>query len=499
MHGKIAPNIFLNIHSPVSEWELNLVALVAVVLQVGVLVYACCVTYSSTLKSRIGSGTSPVWSLYCILIGTVSLVFGMLGCCYIIEKASVEQTHDLTGGKGRILWLQKGETVNDQVFNSYAIFTKTPRLHVLTSRRDQRLSNDGIESDFFATATIAATLFSIAGFIVQFMGIRGMHWTVAVGQIGTTIGMAFLRAFLRRSLSEAPHAQQLPAGHEMDWLATRILDPVHQAKLWRGNHAPDLPRQRSWRKPLGGVTLKVLPKDSFWEGKCYDWKMISGAGCGRYEERAENQINRAQQVVETRKRLGYLTRWPGAFSEIATSVAAAIQLVLNTEGFGILNGIEWSLGVGENTNLVFNIELEEESRKYIVDIAAIEAALSLWMFSLYEDEASTAGSEDWEDMKGKWLTRDSNSDTQFIQLLGPGGPSVRRDMAWWAGPAFGALFEIDLTNPNCDRSQSVKIWPGDPVIVGSAGNTIPGGQYAFRSLASIALVEDVPQDDNKVR
>lgn len=488
-----APNIFLNTHSPVADWELNLVALLAVVLQIGVLIYACCSTYLVSLRVRLGSDTPPLWPLYCLLIGTASLALGMLGCCYIIETASVEQTHDLGEGTSRILWLQKGKTVNDQVFNSYAIFTKTPRTQVLTSRRNRLLTNESIQSHLLAVTTLAATSLSIAGFVVQFMGIRGMHWTVAVAQISLTIGMAAVRAWLRRSLSEAPLSQQLPVGHELDWLATRITHPEHQDSLWAGNDVRVLPSLWSWRKPFGGPLL--LPLQHFWGQNCMNWMIATGGICDRYAETAENATGRAQQVFETRMRLGYLTRWPSGFSEIAIKLAAAIQLVIDNKVFPVPGNMIWTLGVGVHTSVTFKIESEGQS--HTIDIAAIDAALSMWMFSWYDDEKN-AGNGDWQDTAGKWMKSDGNPGKKFVQLLGPSGPSVRRDMGWWASSAVGALYEVDLLHPSRFGSEAVWIHAEHPYAVGSAGKAVPDGKYDFHRITRESLLEIRESDDDVI-
>lgn len=489
-----APNIFLNIHSPVADWELNLVALLAVVLQIAVLIYACCSTYLVSLRGRLGSDTPPLWPLYCLLVGTVSLALGMLGCSYIIETASVEQTHDLGDGTSHILWLQKGKTVNDQVFNSYAIFTKTPRTQLLTSRRNPLLANESIQSHILAATTLAATSLGIAGFIIQFMGIRGMHWTVAVAQISLTIGMAAVRAWLRRSLSEAPLSQQLPIGHELDWLATRITHPEHQACLWAGNDERVQPSLWRWRKPFGGSS--PLPMQHFWGQNCMNWMIATGGICDRYTEKDENATGRAQQALETRMRLGYLTRWPSGFSDIAIKLAAAIQLVIDNKCFSVPGNMEWTLGAGEHESVTFKIESKNNS--YTIDIAAFDAALSMWMFSWYDDERINAGKVDWQDKAGLWMKNDGNPGKKFVQLLGPSGPSVRRDMGWWASSAVGELYELDLLEPTEPSPSAVQIHADNPYIVGSAGMVVPVGNYDPERITRASLLEIRESDDEVI-
>jgi hypothetical protein len=73
--------------------------------------------------------------------------------------------------------LQKGDIINDQTFDSFALITNDPVNEVRTSRR--RHGDKTAESRFAVLMKFSATLgtaTSIVGFIMQFMGLRGMHW-----------------------------------------------------------------------------------------------------------------------------------------------------------------------------------------------------------------------------------------------------------------------------------------------------------------------------------
>ncbi|RPB16227.1 hypothetical protein P167DRAFT_596487, partial [Morchella conica CCBAS932] len=218
-----APNITLNINKRVPQVEIRCVAISAVSLQAAVLVYAYNSTYNARLRRSLNVEWDAVWAWYCTLIGTVLLVTGVLACCLIIEKSTVEKTYHLKSGGGRLLWLQKGQTVSDQVFNSSVILAKDSTSIILTSRRNEDL-NDLFHPTSWAIryGTIGAAILSISGFIVQFMGLRGMHWSVSVAQFVSTAVMTVLRAVLRRGLSDCPEHHKLPKDHEIDWLSVRF-------------------------------------------------------------------------------------------------------------------------------------------------------------------------------------------------------------------------------------------------------------------------------------
>lgn len=67
---------------------------------------------------------------------------------------------------------------------------------------------------------VCGVLFSVSGFVLQFFGLRGIHWAAILAQLGTTLIMTGVRAVVRRCLSKTPivHEHVLGAS-ELDWLA----------------------------------------------------------------------------------------------------------------------------------------------------------------------------------------------------------------------------------------------------------------------------------------
>ncbi|KAF8244011.1 hypothetical protein K440DRAFT_526639, partial [Wilcoxina mikolae CBS 423.85] len=197
-----APNIALNACGPrVSKLELRAVALIGVLLQLGVIVYAGLSVYWSTAlwggKFTKDGRPVQVYAFPLMAIGTVALVFGMFICAHVVERSSTEITWNIDepiGTRVKIAWLQKGGVVNDQQFNSYFIqrSDQIPGIFVRTAR------NSHVFGLFCTTLTIAATLVSLCGFVSQFVGLRGLHWTVTIAQLAATAIMTALRATVRR-------------------------------------------------------------------------------------------------------------------------------------------------------------------------------------------------------------------------------------------------------------------------------------------------------------
>ena len=102
-------------------------------------------------------------------IGTLGVVFGMYLCAYIIEISTKELKWSPNSGENnsgennsgdkqfRILWVQKGQTVGDQGFGSYAIYAPPENHTLMTSHRLPEVALK------LHRLTITATAVSFAG------------------------------------------------------------------------------------------------------------------------------------------------------------------------------------------------------------------------------------------------------------------------------------------------------------------------------------------------
>jgi hypothetical protein len=62
---------------------------------------------------------------------------------------------------------------------------------------------------------------ALFGYILLFIGLRGLNWSVTIAQLSATLLMTILRAILRRGLTATPEVFPIPSEYELDWLATR--------------------------------------------------------------------------------------------------------------------------------------------------------------------------------------------------------------------------------------------------------------------------------------
>lgn len=133
-----APNISINTTNPgVRKWELWVTAAIGVALQVGVLVFDWVALNYSQLPWRKGGSKVSEYAFPLTLVGTLAVVGGMFICAYVIELSTMERVwmKEPTDKRDlQILWLQRGQTVNDQKFKSYAIYAARNQKTITTSR-----------------------------------------------------------------------------------------------------------------------------------------------------------------------------------------------------------------------------------------------------------------------------------------------------------------------------------------------------------------------------
>ena len=230
------PNIGLNLSSqPVSGAELACFAWTSLVLQAGVIVFAGTGAYLPTWKKKFekdGKGYEK-HAFPLMACGTVALVVGMFICCHIVERSTTEDTWVIkrqdnevipdepeSRDKVRVAWLQKGGEVNDQHFKSYILRrgkeSSGDQLRVRTSHRE-------ISSRGRPGLTIFAVTISLTGFVMQFVGLRGMAWQVTIAQLAATGAMTVIRARARRNLVHKPKAKVAESGYELDAMAMEVI------------------------------------------------------------------------------------------------------------------------------------------------------------------------------------------------------------------------------------------------------------------------------------
>ncbi|OTA62868.1 hypothetical protein K449DRAFT_444335 [Hypoxylon sp. EC38] len=447
-----SPNLTLNVYNHLNRRELHVVATIGTILQLSVIVYFWYITYGPGLRFLKDRTPAAAYAFPCSAGGTLLLVAGMMICSYVVEASTVKTMYrPLEGREARVVWLQRSGIVNDQAFDASAIYPSNPLDIVMTSqRRDvqgqggwlaKRISESSqlTRKIIFGFSKIANTpeeamavigpVLCFGGFILQTIGFLRMHWSASVAQLGASLVMILVRAWVCRRLVELPTSQRLLSGFELDWLALALSNPSKAPWLGKvGNGNSD---QSSSQVDNGaGTRTTTGPVEG-----------TNSAGQG----------SKANQTMRIRRELGRLADWHGPASTEAVCLARAIEVVMDTFFDDIREDLDlrWSLPVDKKM-VYFRLEKKRgESWKAFAD--KLEAALSLWLYSLNDIERInrerqvdnksdiTAKAEDDD----SWLRADEGIDKRSLWVLGPDSQWLRRDLSWWMPNNAPRLFQLE--------------------------------------------------------
>ena len=149
-----------------------------------------------------------------------------MGCCAtLIGNTTQKVTYRRCASdvSSRLIWLQPGgQRIGDQTFDSY-VYLESPSRPLQTWMSSKEVPND----DKFERYTLIAVAFALSGYIMQFIGLRGMKAWVSLSQLGVTVMMSILRGMLRmqrlsRDDNMVGDMPDVVVGHELDWLAFEL-------------------------------------------------------------------------------------------------------------------------------------------------------------------------------------------------------------------------------------------------------------------------------------
>ena len=219
-----APNPNLSLNIGIKKQPLRLFQAAAVLgfaLQAGVVAFAFVAKYVLNLKKN-GEPMRP-WSLPLTVTGSILLCLGMFLCAYLVEQSTSERVFRLkksARSQPLIYWLQPGgQVVGDQTFDAFS-HRDCPAEYITSWKADQSTNKQ-----FMRVKVWVAIFSTVAGFILQFVGLRGMHSSVSLLQLGAIMTMAFVRAALRTQRVDRNDLEMLNdtiKGHELDWMAIYI-------------------------------------------------------------------------------------------------------------------------------------------------------------------------------------------------------------------------------------------------------------------------------------
>lgn len=195
---------------------------------VGIIIYAALTVMYWPQAFLKNGGPVDSYAFPMFVLGTTLLTLGMFLCAVLIERHSKKHIFTLPE-ENRVYWIQPGnQTVGDQKFPSFVGRTDKG-VYFIRSVRDQS-PNDvlnvgrGMELMFVVCLTMT-------GFVIQFVGIRGLHSSVILAQLGATMVMTLVRTGLRAErMKEGDNMLKddqdiVSSGeHELDWLAFRLFN-----------------------------------------------------------------------------------------------------------------------------------------------------------------------------------------------------------------------------------------------------------------------------------
>ncbi|RSL82168.1 hypothetical protein CEP51_005353 [Fusarium floridanum] len=454
------PNLTLNVGKHFHPSTLQGLAAVGVILQLGVIVYFGFITYFPSLRWRKDGGPVENYAFSCTAVGTILLVSGIFVCGHMVEKSTDETKYRPKGRACQLIWLQKSGTVNDQTFSSFAITpakhqevittssrSKTWQAETCNSRPDGTLDkNKGPEPNpkknrllFLGrtseeVTTSLATFFAVSGFVLQFVGLRGMHWSASIGQLIATLIMTIIRVSIRKNLAVFPKSFSLHPEHELDWLALTLWSKdddeccLMSSSSSSTNDGHDVSWQKSTQSP------------GWMDAICVDEKLLFSTEGHKLStiDRQEPTTSTLNRVVQLRRDLGKLADWPGVASQEAISTARAIEIALGelsgTFEPGLRQAIgrlSWKMRIG-NDWVTFHVEQSGRNWKALAD--EIDAVLSLWIYHIkctkpsghgVTPDLSTAEQDD------SWLRTKGETPKRSLRLLGSSSKRLEQDLRWW--------------------------------------------------------------------
>ncbi len=208
------------------------------------------------------------------ILGTVLMSAGMWSCAALIGQTTHEIRYKRQGQPddwtSELMWLQPGpQVIGDQSFDPFAFFEERgKRLKVWTSSTKDL-------SKKYELHTWAAILMVLVGYIMQFIGLRGMVASISLTQLGITLLMSFLRGLLRaqrlnKNDNKLRGMPDLVARRELDWLAFEVVgrsadkpNPDHKP-VWRfdGGYSAAIEPRRYGESPIVSRPYIITARDS---------------------------------------------------------------------------------------------------------------------------------------------------------------------------------------------------------------------------------------------
>lgn len=241
-------------------------------------------------------------------LGTIMVSIGMFLCAFIIQSSTKKEHYEQSKKRGKMYWCQTdGQKLGDQVFNAFIGSCEDDK-YVQSRKIDRHArfwegKGQWLSDDVLLWAAVSVTM---AGFVVQFVGLRAMHSSISVAQLGSTVIMAVIRAGLRTqrmdgstNLLSKVKRRKFIKGHELDQLAM-VLEGVRSVEV-----AACHPHKDTLGFSLEG-SANTLEKKQEMDVVSKRQSSLGGKGSGDLSGKY-SKPNSIARVVKARARLARLT------------------------------------------------------------------------------------------------------------------------------------------------------------------------------------------------
>ncbi|KAL6697151.1 ankyrin repeat-containing domain protein [Trichoderma pleuroticola] len=467
------PNISHNRHRNSGRGELHLAACFGTLLQIGFILYCSFIAKYSKITSKFQKDDHAVasYAFPLTIIGSVVLSIGMFICSFVVESSTMEETFQPTEHwRARLVWLQQEKTVGDQEFKSFALYTGEDQPNIITSSRadhgkdsdeKQRQGSEGLKD--FTFTTVVGTVISLVGYVAQFIGFRGMHWSVSVASLIAVLTMAAVRAWIRRGLAKPMFCRGLLPGFELDWFADS-LRTIGDAPWYNGLDGSA--QEESVSSLSGGSTSTNQDKLT----KSDDQSTTK-----------EPPTCEAQDYTTMRQSLAKLADWRGPVSQAAIAVSLAIEATMNLldDNLDLEEDFSWGYNIRaaslNEQELKFRV-IKQPDGKWKAHAGEIEAALSLRLFYVKSQQETQllakaihkSGNPLDDD---KWLRVKGEMPDMGIRILGPNTMQLYRHLDWWIPPDGPEIFKGEAVHIPAEIDQTSD---SGKQQINTFGNMVPG-------------------------
>lgn len=413
-------------------WVYLAIAMAGIALQGGVVALAGAGVWVLGWNLSKGSdAASRDYAPVMFIASTMMLCSGTRSCAFLIGHISRERRfrrapQDDPALRPRLFWLQPGpQVIGDQSFDPFGYYERddADALDVWMSS-EKRATTREVERK--TTLAVAAVL---VGYVMQFIGLRGMTAWVSLAQLVVTVIMSLLRGLLRmrrlgKDANQLDDKLDLVSGHELDWLSSRIAEPSAASESpWHMTGRHERPRGI----PPGGDGLsdsgnvaseKAVQKARSGQKATSDSSGGPASPSGR--EVRENSsalcLMSHEKLFRVRVRLAHLTghacasatdarlgagqgqQWKDEYVKVrakARDLAAAVshvamELILEWLDTNIELRVSCRGRAAHSTSHGVGVTLYAQSGSshpgWLADSAQLEAILGLWMWTLVSDE-----------------------------------------------------------------------------------------------------------------